>query len=117
MIFVPNNFLHLSLVADDSNKYMRTSEGLAIKRVTNNDSGEYTCRAYQISATINNVKEQTIRLNIQRMFDNLLIILTRRPTGTVASIRRENSYISNTAFFFQINREGCWRVTIIIMAT
>lgn len=48
---------------------MRTSEGLAIKRVTNNDSGEYTCKAYQISATINNVKEQTIRLNIQRKFE------------------------------------------------
>lgn len=57
---------YLSLVTDDSTKYMRTSDGLAIKRVMNNDSGEYTCRAYQISPTINNVKEQTIRLNIQR---------------------------------------------------
>lgn len=57
---------HLLPFADGSTKYMKTSDGLAIKRVMNNDSGEYTCRAYQISPTINNVKEQTIRLNIQR---------------------------------------------------
>lgn len=58
--------LSFSPVADDSSKYMKTSDGLAIKRVTKNDSGEYTCRAYQISSTLNNVKEQTIRLNVQR---------------------------------------------------
>lgn len=63
-------FLPFVAVADDASKYMRSADGLIVKRVMKNDSGEYTCRAYQISATINNVKEQTIRLNVQRKFDS-----------------------------------------------
>lgn len=84
---------------------MRTSDGLAIKRVTNNDSGEYTCRAYQISATINNVKEQTIRLNIQRMFDNMLIGVD---TSSYSDGRKHSPCIEcNSVFLFQTNQEGC----------
>lgn len=98
-----SKILYLSLIADNSNKYMRTSEGLAIKRVTNNDSGEYTCKAYQISATINNVKEQTIRLNIQRKFDILFYHLDVE--SQLLYIRRATNILN--AFLFQINRDGC----------
>ncbi|KAG4072544.1 hypothetical protein HA402_004633 [Bradysia odoriphaga] len=48
-------------------KYVKVVDGLAIKKVSKNDSGEYTCKAFQISTTISNVKEQTIRLNIQHI--------------------------------------------------
>lgn len=47
-------------------KYTKVADGLVIKKVSKNDSGEYTCKAYQVSTTISNTKEQTIRLNIQR---------------------------------------------------
>lgn len=49
-------------------KYTKVADGLVIKKVHKNDSGEYTCKAYQVSTTISNTKEQTIRLNIQREF-------------------------------------------------
>lgn len=95
-----------SCVADDSPEYVKTSEGLAIKRVTSGDSGEYTCRAYQISTTINNVKEQTIRLNIQRKF----ISRMRRSVEW----RLSNILFDWFCFFSQINLGDCWRATIII---
>lgn len=49
-------------------KYTKVADGLVIKKVTKSDSGEYTCKAYQVSTTISNTKEQTIRLNIQRKY-------------------------------------------------
>lgn len=55
---------HLVLV--DNKKYDKLGDGLSIKKVLKNDSGEYTCKAFQISPTLSNVKEQTIRLNVQR---------------------------------------------------
>lgn len=63
-------FFHFSLSLSgelvDEEKYVKIADGLLIKRVYKNDSGEYTCKAFQISSAISNVKEQTIRLNIQR---------------------------------------------------
>jgi len=54
------------IVSVPTEKFVKVVDGLAIKKVSKNDSGEYTCKAFQISTTISNVKEQTIRLNIQR---------------------------------------------------
>lgn len=51
-----------------SKKFTKVVDGLIIKNVTKSDSGEYTCKAFQVSTTISNVKEQTIRLNIQRKY-------------------------------------------------
>lgn len=45
---------------------MKLADGLLIKEVAKSDSGEYTCKAFQISSAFSNVKERTIRLNIQR---------------------------------------------------
>ncbi|KAJ6649771.1 Limbic system-associated membrane protein, partial [Pseudolycoriella hygida] len=53
------------IVKVPTEKYVTVVDGLAIKKVSKNDSGEYTCKAFQISTTISNVKEETIRLNIQ----------------------------------------------------
>ncbi|CAO1325840.1 unnamed protein product, partial [Diamesa serratosioi] len=46
-------------------KYKKLSDGLLIRKVWRNNSGEYTCKAFQISETISNVQEQTVRLNVQ----------------------------------------------------
>ncbi|XP_055683209.1 neural cell adhesion molecule 1-A-like [Lutzomyia longipalpis] len=46
-------------------KYIKLADGLFIKRVHRNDSGEYTCRGFQVSPSIVNSKEQRIRLNVQ----------------------------------------------------
>lgn len=51
-----------------SDKYTKVADGLVVKKVSKNDSGEYTCKAFQSSTSISNFKEQTIRLNIQRKF-------------------------------------------------
>lgn len=58
--------VYFAIVSVPTEKYVKVVDGLAIKKVSKNDSGEYTCKAFQISTTISNVKEQTIRLNIQR---------------------------------------------------
>ncbi|GAB0095936.1 Neural cell adhesion [Sergentomyia squamirostris] len=46
-------------------KYIKFGDGLFIKKVERNDSGEYTCRGFQVSTSIVNSKEQRIRLNVQ----------------------------------------------------
>lgn len=63
-----NNLLIFLLLLVDDQKHVKLADGLSIKHVAKNDSGEYTCKAFQISSALSNVKEQTIRLNIQRMF-------------------------------------------------
>lgn len=44
------------------------ADGLMIKKVTKNDAGEYTCKAFQVSTTGSSFEEKTIRLNIKREF-------------------------------------------------
>ncbi|XP_058453999.1 neural cell adhesion molecule 2-like [Malaya genurostris] len=46
-------------------KYTMLADGLLIKRVSKNDSGEYTCKAFQVSAAGSSFQEKTIRLNIK----------------------------------------------------
>ncbi|XP_055386241.1 neural cell adhesion molecule 1-like [Condylostylus longicornis] len=46
-------------------KYRKLGDGLLIKKVTQNDTGEYTCRAYQISDTISDTQDHTILLKIE----------------------------------------------------
>lgn len=67
--FFPITFFSLKLsrsISVDERKYSMLADGLSINNVLKNDSGEYTCKAFQISAASSNVKEQTIRLNVQR---------------------------------------------------
>lgn len=49
-----------------NNRYKLHHDGLLIKKVSRNETGEYTCKAFQISDAISNVEEQTIKLNVQR---------------------------------------------------
>lgn len=60
-------FFFFFLLAVNTDNIIKAADGLVIKNVTKAYSGEYTCKAYQISAALNNVKEQTIRFNILRM--------------------------------------------------
>ncbi|EDS35755.1 conserved hypothetical protein [Culex quinquefasciatus] len=46
-------------------KYTMLADGLMIKKVTKNDAGEYTCKAFQVSTTGSSFEEKTIRLNIK----------------------------------------------------
>ncbi|XP_055709346.1 neural cell adhesion molecule 2 [Phlebotomus papatasi] len=46
-------------------KYIKLADGLFIKKVHRNDSGEYTCRGYQVTESFADNKEQRIRLNVQ----------------------------------------------------
>lgn len=46
-------------------KYTMLADGLLIKRVSKNDSGEYTCKAFQVSSSGSSFEEKTIRLNIK----------------------------------------------------
>lgn len=58
--------LNFSLISVDGKKYRSLADGLLIKNILKKDSGEYTCKAFQISSALSNVEEKTIRLNIQR---------------------------------------------------
>ncbi|XP_055540722.1 neuroglian-like [Wyeomyia smithii] len=46
-------------------KYTMLADGLLIKRVSKTDSGEYTCKAFQVSAAGSSFQEKTIRLNVK----------------------------------------------------
>ncbi|XP_065095667.1 neural cell adhesion molecule 1-like [Ochlerotatus camptorhynchus] len=48
-----------------SGKYTMLADGLLIKKVSKNDTGEYTCKAFQVSSSGSSFKEKTIRLNIK----------------------------------------------------
>lgn len=63
-LFITYKHTHTHTV--DSKKYQALADGLLIKNVLKSDSGEYTCKAFQISSALSNVEEKTIRLNIQR---------------------------------------------------
>lgn len=80
ILFILFSFIHFThnhicfFFTVDENKYTKIADGLLIKRVFKNDSGEYSCKAFQISSALSNVKEQTIRLNIQREYHTNSII-------------------------------------------
>lgn len=59
----------LHFISVDERKFSILADGISINDVLKNDSGEYTCKAFQISAASSNVKEQTIRLNVQREYN------------------------------------------------
>lgn len=51
---------------DEKGKYTKSAKGLLINKVTKADSGDYTCKAFQVSPSISNVKELPIKLSVQR---------------------------------------------------
>uniref|UniRef100_A0A182T6N5 Ig-like domain-containing protein n=1 Tax=Anopheles maculatus TaxID=74869 RepID=A0A182T6N5_9DIPT len=54
-----------ALEVSNNGRYSKLADGMSIKKVVQNDSGEYTCKAFQISATGSSFEEKTIRLNIK----------------------------------------------------
>ncbi|XP_065079072.1 neural cell adhesion molecule 2-like [Ochlerotatus camptorhynchus] len=46
-------------------KYTMLADGLLIKRVSKDDSGEYTCKAFQVSSSGSSFEEKSILLNIK----------------------------------------------------
>lgn len=40
-------------------------DGLLIKNVSNDDSGDYICKAYQISDSISNIEEEMIQVKVR----------------------------------------------------
>lgn len=48
----------------EETKYKKLEDGLFIRNANRTDSGEYTCKAFQISEIMTNVEEQTVRLNV-----------------------------------------------------
>lgn len=54
------------MYVDEKGKYTKSAKGLLLNKVTKADSGDYTCKAFQVSTSISNVKELPIKLSIQR---------------------------------------------------
>lgn len=50
------------------NKFTKLADGLLIKKVSKNETGEYICKAYQISDSINDYDERTIKLTVHREY-------------------------------------------------
>lgn len=59
---------HFHTKTVDAAKYKKTEDGLLIREVYKNDSGEYTCKAFQMSSSGGDMKEHTTRLNIMREY-------------------------------------------------
>lgn len=51
-------------------KYKKLADGLFIRTANRSDSGEYTCKAFQLTEIMTNVEEQTVRLNIHCKFNS-----------------------------------------------
>lgn len=50
------------------NKYKKLGDGMMVSKVHQNDSGEYTCKAYQISEELTNFQDRNIFLKIERKY-------------------------------------------------
>jgi hypothetical protein len=48
-----------------SDKYIQLEDGLLVKNVTNDDRGDYVCKAYQISHSISNIEEEIIHVIVR----------------------------------------------------
>lgn len=65
-----NIFKNLCIFSDTPGKYKTVADGLVVMRLNSNDSGEYTCRAFQQSSYMVNAKSKVIRFNVMREFGN-----------------------------------------------
>lgn len=57
-------------------KFHILADGLLINQVGQDDTGEYTCRAYQVNSIASDIQERTILMKIEREFDLLLLKFT-----------------------------------------
>ncbi|XP_017467825.1 PREDICTED: igLON family member 5 [Rhagoletis zephyria] len=49
----------------NSTKFQILADGLQVRKVTQNDTGEYTCRAYQVNTIASDMQERTILMKIE----------------------------------------------------
>lgn len=59
-------FLLLSAFTGNTPKFQILADGLQVRKVTQNDTGEYTCRAYQVNTIASDMQERTILMKIER---------------------------------------------------
>ncbi|XP_030383001.1 igLON family member 5 [Scaptodrosophila lebanonensis] len=52
-------------VETSASKFRILADGLLINRVTQNDTGEYTCRAYQVNSIASDMQERTVLMKIE----------------------------------------------------
>ncbi|XP_004527295.1 hemicentin-1 isoform X1 [Ceratitis capitata] len=53
------------IVEYNSTKFQILADGLQVRKVTQNDTGEYTCRAYQVNTIASDMQERTILMKIE----------------------------------------------------
>ncbi|XP_049311508.1 neural cell adhesion molecule 1 [Bactrocera dorsalis] len=49
----------------NTTKFQILADGLQVRKVTQNDTGEYTCRAYQVNTIASDMQERTILMKIE----------------------------------------------------
>ncbi|XP_001357073.3 limbic system-associated membrane protein [Drosophila pseudoobscura] len=55
----------ISVDTADGSKYRILADGLLINKVTQSDTGEYTCRAYQVNSIASDMQERTVLMKIE----------------------------------------------------
>ncbi|XP_044315972.1 neural cell adhesion molecule 2 [Drosophila rhopaloa] len=55
----------ISTGAADDSKFRILADGLLINKVTQNDTGEYACRAYQVNSIASDMQERTVLMKIE----------------------------------------------------
>ncbi|XP_017043933.1 igLON family member 5 [Drosophila ficusphila] len=55
----------ISAGASDDSKFHILADGLLINKVTQNDTGEYACRAYQVNSIASDMQERTVLMKIE----------------------------------------------------
>ncbi|XP_020802217.1 neural cell adhesion molecule 2 [Drosophila serrata] len=55
----------ISAGAADDSKFRILADGLLINKVTQNDTGEYACRAYQVNSIASDMQERTVLMKIE----------------------------------------------------
>lgn len=53
----------------NATKFRILADGLLINKVTQFDTGEYTCRAFQVNSIASDMQERTVLMKIERECD------------------------------------------------
>jgi len=68
-MYVSALFHSIPCAAADDSKFRILADGLLINKVTQNDTGEYACRAYQVNSIASDMQERTVLMKIERECD------------------------------------------------
>lgn len=73
-------FCYLCIFTENAPKFRYLGDGLSVSAVTQNETGEYTCRAYQVSSIASDMQERTILMKIERESDFTLYVFMYTPS-------------------------------------